>query len=187
VKNGFFLILWLAVMAPRPAFAQASDSKWRFTTSFSYGSENNVGNPGFMLTNEMSYRFYKTLELSGRVGLFHSMPWFQFDQNFRAFSSLATGVFFHHTKRFAGGAKFVRVSAGGCYFRTNSVGLFFDPQSNRYNRADNNSVNRFGVGLSVEGGGRLSQKIDLTFLLQVYSFEIFGDIIVVGPNLHIRI
>jgi hypothetical protein len=181
------LLLTLTLVLVKSAIAQMSEPKWRFSTSFSYGSENNVGNPGFMLTNEINYRLYKSLEISGRVGLFHSMPWFQVDQNFRAFSSLATGVFFHHTKRFAGGAKFVRVSAGGCYFRTNSVGLFFDPPSNRYNRADNNSVDRFGLGLSLEGGGRLSPKIDLALLLQIYSFEIFGDIIVLGPNLHIRL
>lgn len=187
MKTNFVVVL-LIVFTSLSAMAQTSEAKWRFITSLSYGSENNVGNPGFMLTNEVGYRFHKNLEVSARLGFFNSMPWFHFDQDYLAFSCLTPGVFITHTARFSENKNFVRVSAGACYFRTNSVILYdFDPRFSRYNRADNNSIDRFGLGLSIEGGGRLSQKIDLTFLLQIYSYEIFGDIIVLGPNLHIKL
>lgn len=165
-------------------FAQVSDSKWRLANSVSYGKENNIGNTGFMVTNDLSFNFHKNLSVSARVGIFHSIG----RQPEFSFSAISGGFYLNHMVVFDKALKFVRASAGFGYFQTNSIVLTEQLLPfNIYNRAYRYSVARFGYGLGLEGGGRISERVDISLFIQIYSYEIFGDIITIGPNIHIKL
>jgi hypothetical protein len=161
---------------------------WEISTAFSYGSENNYGNPGFMLTNEAEYNFLRKMSASAKVGFFHSMPWFRPDDAFFSYSSLVIGGNLNHTTRFNNNKNFVKVSAGLNYVHSfNLIARDIDPRTSYYNRAQVETVSKLGYNLSLEGGGKLSEKVSMGLLLQIYSYQIFGDIIVLGPNIHFKL
>jgi hypothetical protein len=161
---------------------------WEVSTAFSYGSENNYGNPGFMLTNEVGYNFYRQISASAKVGFFHSMPWFSPEDAFFSYSSFVIGVNLNHTARFNKNRNFVKISAGLNYVHSyNLIAQDIDPLTSYYNRAQVETVSKLGYNLSLEGGGKLSEKIAMGLVLQIYSYQIFGDIIVIGPNIHFKL
>jgi len=183
----FILVL---ILAPISLFGQNESQKktWEISTAFSYGSENNWGNPGFMLTNEVQYNLYRQISVSARVGFFHSIPWFGFPDTYSSSSSLLAGVHLNHTARFNKNRNFVKASAGLNYIHSSSLlAQDVDPRSLYYNRAQVETVSKLGYYLSLEGGGKLSNKISMGLMLQIYSSQIFGDIIVIGPNIHFKL
>lgn len=182
-------ILFLIFLLPTFSFAQKdSINSLEFSTAFSYGSENNYGNPGFMLTNEIQYNFYQQLSVSTKVGFFHSMPWFRPSDTYLSYSSLLAGIHLNHTVWFNKNRSFVKTSIGVDYVHSsNLVAQDLNSQSSYYDRAQVETVSKVGYGLSLEGGGRLSNKLSLGLMLQIYSFQIFGDIIVIGPNVRFKL
>ena len=155
------------------------DKTWNISTSFSYGSENNIGNPGFMLTTEYARFVSKSLSVSGRIGVFYSMPWFHMDDDFLSFACLSAGAYVSHTARFNEDRSFVRVSGGLSYFHSTS---FIEPNFNQ-----TEVISKLGYGLSLEGGRFISERFALGGLLQIYSYQIFGDIVVLGVNARFRV
>jgi hypothetical protein len=131
-----------------------------------------------MLTVDYSYRFHKAISTSARIGFFYSIG--QYEQPFySSFSAISPGLYLNHIVRFSEDKSFVRTSAGIAYF--NSYAYWED--SNTHTEI----ISKLGYGLSLEGGGRVSEKVDLGLLLSIYSYQIFGDIIVLGVNAHFRL
>lgn len=179
------LLCLLLLILPSCLLGQSvktTNRMWEISTSFSYGSENNIGNPGFMLTSEYERFVSKRFSVSGRIGFFYSMPWFHIDDlgnGFTSYGCLSGGVYLNHTARFAEDRNYVRLSGGLSYFHSTS---FIEP-----NYIQTEVISKFGYGLSLEGGRFVSQKVALGGLLQIYSYEIFGDITVLGVNARFRL
>lgn len=167
--------------------AQSFEPNWIMSISFSYGSENNIGNPGFMLTNEIERMLSKKISVSGRVGFFHSMPWFNPPDSFYGYSSLIAGAHINHSNFFNKGQNFVKVSAGLDYVHSYEFVAFELDQNGFYNSTTVDPISKFGYGLSLEGGGKLSEKASLSLIVQIYSFQIFADIFVIGPKIQIKL
>lgn len=184
------LILFLTLLgATHIVFAQQDKpNHWEISTSFSVGSENNIGNPGFMLTSEGEYFFHKALSVSSKIGFFHSVTTKEkFDANSTTtflsnFSALTAGLYLNHTNRF--GKNYVQVSAGGAYFHSNT---FYQDGSSTQVNTTVQVVGKIGYGLALEGGRSVSEKVGLGLTIQVYSYQIFGDIITIGLNSHFRL
>lgn len=172
-------ITLLILVIAYPLAAQTGDGKWAISTGFSYGSENNWGNPGLMILNEYEYRFSRSLSVGARIGLFHSLPLFIPDGFYFQYSSLSLGTYLNHTTNFNRNRNFVRLSAGPSYFHYNYLAAG--------SQAEYDAASRFGYGLGLEGGGNLSEKVSMGLMLNIYSYHIFGDIIVVGINGHFRL
>ena len=180
-------VLAILILIPAISLCQTSDhvKQWEISTALSYGSENNLGNGGFMLRNDYEYLFHKTISASIRIGFFHAHPSRFNDEPFkRTFSGLTGGLYLNHTARFNKNKNFVKVSAGLAYFNTRSLYQDGSPQDIRTHV---DIASKLGYGLSIEGGGRLSEKVSLGLALDVYSYYIFGDIIVIGPNIHFKL
>lgn len=179
-----FILLFLCLY--KIGFCQDLSKHWEISTSMAFGSENNIGNPGFMLTSECDYFFHKSFSVSARVGFFHSittkMPFDQSTTFLSNFSALTAGMYLNHINRFA--RNYVRVSAGGAYFHSDT---FYQDGSSM--RIDTNVevVSKLGYGLSLEGGREVSDKISLGLILQIYSYQIFGDLITLGVNAHFKL
>lgn len=107
------------------------------------------------------------------------MPWFHIDDNFVSFGCLSAGMYLNHTARFAEGRNYVRLAGGLSYFHSTS---FIEP-----NCIQTEVISKFGYGLSLEAGGAISTNFALGGLLQIYSYQIFGDIMVVGVNARFRL
>jgi hypothetical protein len=152
---------------------------WEISTSISYGSENNYGNPGLMLVNNYEYHFSKLFSSSYQIGFFHSLPLFHPSGFYYSFSSFQTGFFINHYSRFGEGKKFVRTSAGINYFHANYLSVASNTETE--------SISKLGYGLSLEGGAYISKKTALGLCLNIYSFQIFGDIIVLGLNTRFKL
>lgn len=158
---------------------------WEISTSFSYGSENNIGNPGFMLTTEYERILTNTLSVSGRVGFFYSMPWFHMDDDFLSFGCLSAGLYLNHTSRFNEGRSYVRLSGGFSYFHSTSH-ITHEAVTGTFETITE-VLSKPGYGLSLEGGKFISERFGLGGYLQIYSYQIFGDITVLGVNARFRI
>ncbi|GIL24477.1 MAG: hypothetical protein BroJett042_29900 [Bacteroidota bacterium] len=179
--------IFVALLFPTISLCQTTNhvKHWEVSTTLSYGSENNLGNGGFMLRNEYEYLFHRTISASIRVGFFHSHPAKFSDEPFkRTFSGLTAGVYLNHTAVFNQDKNFVKVSAGPAYFNTRSLyqdGSLLDIRTHMDN------ASKLGYGLSLEGGGSLSEKVAIGLAVDVYSYDIFGDITVVGVNIHFNL
>ncbi|MBL7859834.1 MAG: hypothetical protein JNJ65_01650 [Cyclobacteriaceae bacterium] len=181
-----YLVL-IFLVSIQTSFCQIEEKKsWEISTSISVGSENNIGNPGFMLTSECEYFFFKAFSVSTKVGFFHSVtsntssfPNTDFLSNF---SALTGGLYINHTNRFS--KNYVRVSAGGAYFHSDA---FYQSGSSTQVTSHIQVVSKLGYGLSLEGGREVSDKISLGLILQIYSYQIFGDISTIGVNTHFKL
>ncbi|MBL7859832.1 MAG: hypothetical protein JNJ65_01640 [Cyclobacteriaceae bacterium] len=149
-------------------------NKLEASVGLSYGSENNYGNPGFMLNSSFTYHLNKSFSVSPRLGFFQSMPWFHPEPFYFSFNSISVGLNLGYTTRFDEDKKFVKLAIGPTYF---SYHYLYSDMNVYYD-----DVQKFGYGISLEGGGAITSSIDLTLMLQVYSYEIFADLFVIGPN-----
>ena len=171
------IILSMSVLEVR---AQSDEpQRWEVSTALAYGSENNYGNPGFMVINEYEYLFRGGLSASGKLTAFHSVPWFHPEGFTFSFSGLSAGAYLNYTTRFNVAKNFVKFSAGPGYFHSNSMVIDSNTTAESYGR--------FGYGLGLEGGSKVGEKVSLGLLLNIYSYDIFGDIIVIGCNAHFRL
>ncbi|HMR57436.1 MAG TPA: hypothetical protein PLM56_07410 [Cyclobacteriaceae bacterium] len=180
-------ILIAILLIPAISWSQTTEhsKRWEISTVLSYGSENDLGNGGFMLRNDYEYLFHKTISASVRVGFFHSHPSRFNNEPFkRTFSGLTGGLYLNHTAIFNSERNFVKASAGLAYFNTRSLYQDGNPLDVRTHV---DVASKLGYGLSLEGGGRLSEKVALGLALDVYSYYIFGDITVIGANLHFKL
>lgn len=88
----------------------------------------------------------------------------------------------NHTTLFNRGKNFVKICVGLPYFNTRSLYKDGNPI-----RTHMDNASKLGYGLSIEGGGKLSEKVSIGLALDVYSYYIFGDITVIGTNLHFKL
>lgn len=175
------------ILIPTLGLCQTTEhsKRWEISTAISYGSENDLGNGGFMLRNDFEYLFHRTISGSIRVGFFHAHPGrFTYESHKRTFSGLTGGLYLNHIARFNQERNFVKASAGLAYFNTRSLYQDGNPLDIRTHV---DIASKLGYGLSLEGGGRLSGKVSIGLALDVYSYYIFGDITVIGTNLHFKL
>lgn len=163
----------------------APAKRWEISTALSYGSENNLGNGGFMLRNDYEYLFHRTISASIRVGFFHSHPNKFNNELFKStFSGLTAGLYLNHIAVFNGDKNFVKISAGPAYFNTRSLYQDGNPLDIRTHV---DVASKLGYGLSLEGGGRVSDKVSIGLVVDIYSYNIFGDITVIGTNIQFKL
>lgn len=172
-------------------FGQAEKPvRWELSTNLTFASENNLGSKGLILANELDYFLTPQVSLSAHSGFFRSFPWFPDYRpgDFFIISSFITGLRINHTIRFNNDRNFVKVSGGIDYFNTyEAIFQDFNAQQQAYQYTKLERVSDIGYDLSLEGGGQLSDKISLGLCLQIYSYQIFGDIITLGPKVHIKL
>ncbi len=165
--------------------AEIANRTWEISTSFSFGSENSIGNPGFMLTTEYERAVTSSISISGRMGFFYSVGGYNFDDDFLSFGCLAAGVYLNHTARFNEDRSYVRLSGGISYFHSTSH-IIYESSPGSF-RGETEVLSEPGYGLSLEAGKFISERFGLGGLLQIYSYQIFGDITVLGVNARFRI
>lgn len=182
------LFLTIALMIPYELLSQKDSTRgWEVSTAFSFGSANNVGDPGLILTSNYEYYFHQNLSVSAQAGFFHSFLTvndygLQNPIYINTFSAITAGIYLNHTARFNQNRNFVKVSAGPAYFH--SISIYQDDAFNQSPYTHYDVASRLGFGLSMEGGGKVSEKVSLGLVLIVYSYYIFGDITVLGVNAH---
>ena len=123
-------IFAVLILIPTISLCQTTEhgKRWEISTALSYGSENDLGNGGFMLRNDYEYLFHKTISTSVRVGFFHAHPGRFNNEPFkRTFSGLTGGLYLNHTARFNSERNFVKASAGLAYFNTKIFLSGWDP------------------------------------------------------------
>lgn len=172
-------------------YAQAQEAiptNWKVRSGIYYSAENNWGNLGLSLKSEFSYQFRKTVDVSLLVGAFHSLPELNNEPIFyRNYSSIFTGVSFSHTLVFAD-VNFIRTSAGLIYTNWNSMSVTENLSSGTiYYRPTRQEGNDLGYSLGLEGGREISEKVAIGFQMSILSYQIFGDIIMLGVNIHMKL
>jgi hypothetical protein len=164
---------------------ETASRTWEISTSFSYGSENSIGNPGFMLTSEYERFVSSSISVSGRIGFFYSVGGYNFDDDFLSFGCLSAGLYLSHISRFNEGRSYVRLSGGLSYFHSTSH-ITYEAVTGTFETITE-VLSKPGYGLSLEGGKFISERFGLGGYLQIYSYQIFGDITVLGVNARFRI
>ncbi len=154
-------ILFFLMVFSCSVFAQDQHDvgKLKNSISFAIGSENNVGNLGFMLVNDFQYRLGSHISTSVRLGLFHSIKSKEWEDDFSSYSCAAAGLYLHHNNWFNQRRNFVSIAAGLNYVHANQlIAQDYNVQFGRYGRADAETISKLGLGLSLEGGQSFQKR-----------------------------
>ncbi|MBX2900852.1 MAG: hypothetical protein KF775_14465 [Cyclobacteriaceae bacterium] len=163
--------------------------KWTISMDFSFGSENNIGNPGFLyqLCGERSLK--KNFSMVSGLGGFHSVPALNKEPNGRKstfgnlyfYQGIAHSTWFNHNRNFVKiGASLLVANLTYSYLER-SFTTYDDngtPVTTEVIKFENST--RLGYHLGLSGGSRISNLSTLGLCLDIHSYQIFGDILVVG-------
>lgn len=160
-----------------------------FSLGLSYGIGGGGATPGFLIQINGAFSLKKNFSFVSGLGGFHSVPSLSKEPNGNknTFGSLFIYQGIAHTTWFDNNKKFVRIGAD--LLLTNFTSSFFERSFTTFDGAGNpitteiikfENSTQLGYHITVNGGSRISDKSSIGLSLDIFSYEIFGDIIVAG-------
>ncbi|MBX2895282.1 MAG: hypothetical protein KF856_09730 [Cyclobacteriaceae bacterium] len=188
------LMLFTVIIYVNFGYTQESkfQKKWDFSGRISFGSENNYGNPGLLFQTNLNYQFHKTISTTGALGFFHSLPELNKEPGaeLSTFSAAFIGFNLMHTAVFNQNKNYVKIQGGALLINTSSIYrnltlTAFDEFGNpfQYVVPKQEVLTKVGYHVGMLGGANLSEKVSFGLSLDIYSYQIFGDIVTIGIDL----
>lgn len=198
MKRFFYVNLVIALFIGELSAQQTGTNRSAWLSStLSIGSENNIGYSGLFFKNSFFKEIAKNVATGPSVSFFHAIPSWSIEPGAqeRSFSAFNFGIDILHNQKFGNDKKYVLMGVGAGVI--NSIILrqgpgveVFDMNGRyvtTYSPHIKETFTEMSLHVFLEGGGRVSDRVSLGLVIDVYSYHIFGDITVLGINTKVKL